>query len=328
MPLRAIAQEDHFIQSGPGVRVHLREKYPRGKRRAEAAATVLCLHGQSMPATIAYDLPVPGYSWMDWMAARGMHVFALSVRGYGLSTRPPEMNAPAENVPPAVRGLIAQRDIEAAVRFIRKRLEVKQLNLLGWSWGTTTSATYTANHPSAVRRLAVYAPFYACPDPQASARAEDPKRPGRWNPRNGAWRYVTEAGQRERWDGSIPKGEHAKWREERVVRRWWREQLRYDPAGRKRRPPSVQVPNGAMADAYDRAKGKATYDAADITCPVLLIRGDHDRSSRDEHGAALFGALENSRQKRYVILGDATHFAQYEWCREQLFREVQIFFEG
>ncbi|OGL61484.1 MAG: hypothetical protein A3J27_11380 [Candidatus Tectomicrobia bacterium RIFCSPLOWO2_12_FULL_69_37] len=329
MPARAIVQEDHFIESlDPGIRLHLREKRLRGRRRADPAAAVLCLHGQSIPAPAAYDLPVPGYSWLDWMAARGMHVFALSIRGYGLSTRPPEMSAPPGNVPPASRGLVAQRDIEAAVRFIRRRLEIKQLNLLGWSWGTTTSATYTANNGPLVRRLALYAPFYAYLDPEAAARAEDPRRPGRWNPGNGAWRWATEAVQRERWDGSIPKGQHAKWREERAVRRFWKEQLRYDPAGRRRRPPAVRVPNGAMADAYDRAKGKATYDAADIACPVLLIRGDHDRSSRDAHGTTLFNALRNSRQKRYVILGNATHFAQYEWCREQLFREVQLFLEG
>ncbi len=329
MPPRTIEREDHFIDAlDPGIQLHLREKRPRGMRRSEPASTILLVHGQSMPATVAFDLPLPGHSWLDWAASRGFHVFALSVRGYGLSTRPPEFSEPPEGRPPAARGLTALRDIEAAVRFIRERRGLDRLNLLGWSWGTTTTAAYTAANGDRIRRLVLFAPFYAYDDPAEASRFEDPERPGRWNPRLGAWRWVTEKIQRERWDGSIPKGKHAKWREERAIRLWWKEQLRYDPLGRKRRPPAVRVPNGAMADSYDRARNKPLYDASRIGCPVLLIRGDHDRSSRDPHAGGLFRALTGSRGKRYVILGDATHFAQYEWCREQLFREAQIFLEG
>ena len=83
-----------------------------------------------------------------------------------------------------------------------------------------------------------------------------------------------------------------------------------------------------MADSYDRARNKPLYDAGRITCPVLTIRGDHDRSSTDPVFAAVYRALVNSRGKRSIVLGDATHFAQYEWCRETLFSEVQNFLEG
>ncbi len=265
---------------------------------------------------------------MDYAAARGFDVFALSVRGYGLSTRPPQLGRGPGDEPPAVRGPTAARDIEAAVRFICERREVDRLNLLGWSWGTTTTAAYCAGNGRRVARLALFAPFYAYEDPASAARLEDPARPGRLHPGFGAWRWVTERSQRERWDGSIPRGRRSRWREERAAKRFWTEQVRYDAKGRRRRPPGVRIPNGAMADRYDRDRNRPIFDPARIRCPVLLIRGDHDRSSRAQEVARLFGALTASRGKRCVVLGDGTHFMQFERRREELFREVQDFLEG
>ena len=324
-----ILQKEHFIDShDDGIKLHLREKKPRGMEKTEAAATLLMVHGQSTPSPVAFDLPLPGYSWMDFVASRGFHVYALCIRGYGPSTRPPEMLRSAANQPPAVRGFTAVRDIDAAVQFICEKNDIRKLNLLGWSWGTTTTAAFTADKQARVRRLALYAPFYAYGQPEAAALREDPARPGRWDPRSGAWRWVTERYQRERWDGSIPKGQHAKWRTDEAIKRFWKEQSRFDVEGSRRKIPAVRVPNGAMADAYDRSRNKPLYDARKITCPVLTIRGDHDRSSTDPIFSAVYRALVNSRGRRAIVLGDATHFAQYEWCREALFSEVQNFMEG
>ena len=141
----SIIREDHFIKSlDPGIRLHLLEKRPKGLRRFESASTLLFVHGQSTPAPAAFDLSLPGYSWMDFVAARGFDVFGLSIRGYGLSTRPPELAEDPKGKPPAVRGLTAIRDIKAAVQFICEKRGVDQINLLGWSWGTTTTAAFTA----------------------------------------------------------------------------------------------------------------------------------------------------------------------------------------
>ncbi len=327
-PPRSIMTEDHFIDAlDSGVRLHLREKRPGGLRHPDPASTLLFVHGQSIPAPIAFDFPLPGYSWMEFAAARGFDVFALSVRGYGLSTRPPELEESPLGNPPAIRGLTAVRDIEAAVRFICENRRVDRLNLLGWSWGTTTAAAYAAAHGARVIRLVLFAPFYAYDSPEAAAQFEDPRRPGRLDPRMGAWRWVTERVQRERWDGSIPRGKHARWREERATKLFWTEQLRYDPQGRRRRPPAVRVPNGAMADRYDRARNIPLYDAARVRCPILLIRGDHDRSSLDPEASGLFRALTRSPGKRYIVLGDATHFLQFERRRIELFKETQLFLE-
>ena len=111
------------------------------------------------------------------------------------------------------------------------------------------------------------------------------------------------------------------------MRAWWRDQLRLDPEGQRRRPKAVRVPNGAMADLYDRTRNIPLYDASQVRCPVLLIFGDHDQSCRAADVSGLFRALTGSRGKRYVVIGDATHFLQFERRREELFREVQLFIE-
>lgn len=324
-----IEKKEHFIDAlDPGVRLHLIEKRPRGLRKREAANTLLMVHGQSTPAPVAFDFPLPGYSWMDFAAARGFNVFALSIRGYGLSTRPPELRQPRLDNPPAIRGRIAVRDIEAAVEYICEKNGVDRINLLGWSWGSTTTPAYTAGHGNRVERLVLYAPFYAYGRPEIAAESEDPAHPGRLDPKFGAWRWVTERSQDERWAGSIPRGQLAKWREARVARAYWAAQLQYDPVGKKRRTPAVCVPNGPMADRYDRARNKPLYDASKIGCPVLLIRGDHDRSCNGPEVDGLYRALSNSRGKRSVLLGDGTHFMHFERRRKELFDQVQLFLEG
>ncbi len=169
--------------------------------------------------------------------------------------------------------------------------------------------------------------LYAYDYPEKAAESEDPKKPGRWNAKIGAWRWVTESEQRNRWDGSIPIGKHKKWRTEKAIKQFWIQQLKFDKEGGKRDTPGVRIPNGAMADRYDRARNIPLYDAQKIKCPVLLIKGDHDRSSLDPEFFGLFKALRNSEGKRMIIFGDATHFAQYEWCRKEFMGEIQNFLE-
>lgn len=324
-----IEKKDHFINAlDPGIRLHLLEKRPRGLSKCDPSNTLLMIHGQSTPAPVAFDFPLPGYSWMDHVASRGFNVFALSVRGYGLSTRPPELLENRLKNPPAVRGRTALRDIEAAVEFICDQKNLDRLNLLGWSWGSTTSPAYTAGHPNRIVRLVLYAPFYAYDRPEVAAESEDPRFPGRIDPRFGAWRWVTERAQENRWGGSIPKGQHSKWREARAAKAYWTAQLQYEHEGKKRHVPGVRIPNGPIADRYDRARNKPLYDASKITCPVLLVRGDHDRSCNDPEVDGLYRSLINSRGKRNVLLGDGTHFMHFERRRSELFQQAQIFLEG
>src|SRR5215471_16252742 len=63
-------------------------------------------------------------------------VYLVDVRGYGRSTRPPEMDQPADSNAPIVTTDVAVKDVGSAIDFILQRRGISRINLMGWSWGT------------------------------------------------------------------------------------------------------------------------------------------------------------------------------------------------
>src|SRR5512133_1129881 len=141
-----------------GIEIYVRNKRPANMTAFRPERTLLYVHGATYPASTAFDLKLDGMSWMDYVAARGYDVYLLDLRGYGKSTRPPEMAQEAKANPPIVRGDTAAKDVGAVVDFIRARRGIPRLSLMGWSWGTTTMATYTTQNANKVERLVLYAP--------------------------------------------------------------------------------------------------------------------------------------------------------------------------
>jgi pimeloyl-ACP methyl ester carboxylesterase len=129
--------------------------------------TLLFVHGASQPAEGTFDLPLEGLSWMDYVDRRGWDVYLVDVRGYGASTRPPEMDQPPANNPPIATTDVAIRDLRSAVDFIIHRRSLSKINLMGWSWGTVITAAYAADHPDKVERLVLYGPTWVRAAPPA-----------------------------------------------------------------------------------------------------------------------------------------------------------------
>ena len=134
-----LAMEEFMVPAdAPGIKLYVRNKHPRDATKFPADKILLYVHGATYPASTAFDLQLNGLSWMDFLAAHGYDVYLVDLTGYGKSTRPPEMDQPAEANEPIVRTATAVRDVGAAVDFILKRRGADKLNLLGWSWGTST----------------------------------------------------------------------------------------------------------------------------------------------------------------------------------------------
>jgi pimeloyl-ACP methyl ester carboxylesterase len=156
-----LTTEDFMVPANdPGIEIFVRNKRPASMRAFRPERTVLFVHGATYAAHTTFDLPIEGRSWMDHIAARGYDVYLLDLRGYGKSTRPPEMAQSPDANPPIVRTETAGGDIAAAVDFILARRNIPRLVLLGWSWGTFSTPTYTIAHPDKVARLALYAPIW------------------------------------------------------------------------------------------------------------------------------------------------------------------------
>src|SRR5260221_1971262 len=154
-----VAMEEFMVPAAdPGISLYVRNKHPEGVNRFAADKILLYVHGATYPAETAFDLKLSGLSWMDYIARRGYDVYLVDVRGYGKSTRPPEMDQPAPDNGPIVHTATAVKDVGSAVEFIRKRRGVDKINLIGWSWGTSIMGWYTAQNNAKGNKLVLYAP--------------------------------------------------------------------------------------------------------------------------------------------------------------------------
>src|SRR6201985_2653338 len=180
---------DVMIPSGdPGIELFVRNKHPVGMKKFSSDRILLFVHGATYPAETAFDLPIEGVSMMDMIAQRGFDVWLVDVRGYGRSTRPPEMNQPPEANKPLVSTAMAAHDYGTAVDYILKKRNVSKIDVMGWSWGTSIVGLYTSEHHAKVDRLVLYAPQWGRTAPPAADL-----------PPLGAYRLVSMESAKERW---------------------------------------------------------------------------------------------------------------------------------
>ena len=303
----------------PGIEIFVRNKRPAAMDSFRPARTVLFVHGATYPAHACFDLPIDGRSWMDTIAARGYDVYLLDLRGYGKSTRPPEMAQAPDLNPPIVRTATAVKDISAVVDFILKRRNIPRLVLLGWSWGTFSSPTYAIANPGKVERLVLYAPIWTGMTGRLAV-AEGGRIP--------AYRTVTREAARARWTNGVPEDNKATLIPPGVFDAWADATWATDPEGARMNPPVIRAPNGVMADVAETWwVGKPYYDPAKITAPVLLVTAAWDNDVPPQMARTLFPLLVNSPGKRLVELAQGTHSVMMEGSRFALFEAVQTFLD-
>ena len=133
---RIVAETFMIPASDPGIQLHVRNKRLEGRDSFSAERIVLFVHGATYPSETGFDINLPGGSWVEYVARSGYDVYFVDVRGYGRSTRPAAMDAPATENPPFATTADAVNDVGSAVDFILKRRNISKLNLIGWSWGT------------------------------------------------------------------------------------------------------------------------------------------------------------------------------------------------
>jgi pimeloyl-ACP methyl ester carboxylesterase len=312
--------EDFMVPAAdPGVQIHVRNKRPADLTRFTPGNVILFVHGATTPPEAGFDLKLDGLSWMEWMARQGNDVYFVSVRGYGRSTRPKEMDEPALNNKPVVRLPNATSDVGTAVDFIRARRGLGTVSLLGHSWGTTIMAAYTAQNNAKVHRLVLYAPSWLRTQGRSPTDAGGDI---------GAYRVVTEDGVRKRRAIGQQPGKV----EERMPPRWFdaymEAALASDPWSKTQNPRAFRAPNGVVQDGREYNNvGKPIYDPASIRVPTMLILAEQDADTPLYMAQTLFPLLVNAPQKRMVVIGDGTHVVLTEKNRMQLFREVELYFE-
>jgi pimeloyl-ACP methyl ester carboxylesterase len=304
--------------SDPGIQLHVRNKHPEGSSNFGPERIVLFVHGATYSSESGFDLPLNGLSWMDYVAQRGWDIYIMDLRGYGRSTRPPEMNRPPSENPPIVNTDVAVKDVGAVVDHILARRGVPRINLLGWSWGTAIMGAYTAQNNSKVERLVLYAPLWLVKDAPPIGGAGP----------LGAYRTVIKEEAKKRMVRGVPAEKQKELLPDASFDAWWEAAVKPDPVGAGQNPPTVRAPNGIIEDLWKYwMSGKAYYDPANITVPTLLLVAEWDADTPTYMAQTVFASLKNTPRKRLVMIGEETHSIVMEKNRLQLFREVQLFLE-
>ncbi|HEX9602460.1 MAG TPA: alpha/beta fold hydrolase [Myxococcales bacterium] len=305
--------EEHLIPSDTaGIQLYLRNK------RLEKVASdriLLFVHGSTYPAETSFDLPLGGISFMDFLARGGWDVWLVDLRGYGRSTRPPEMDQPPGANPPIVTTDVAVRDVASAVDFILAQRKAPRIALMGWSWGTTIMAGYTVRNPGKVSKLVLYAPQWLRTTPSLIVG-------------EGAYRTVSMDSARDRWLKGVPEDKRKDLIPDGWFEQWAQATFATDPVGSKQNPPVLRAPNGTLRDTKEYwSSGKPYYDPAQIKVPVLIVHAEWDQDLPNPMPREVFSRLTSAPYRRLVEIGEGTHTVIMEKNRDQLFNEVRLFLD-
>jgi len=299
-----------------GIALYLRNKRPGCPAADQAKRVLLYVHGATYPSETAFDLALDGESWMDFIAKHGWDVWLVDLRGYGRSTRPPEMDRLGAENGPIVDTATAVRDVAAAVAHVRKETGAEKVTLLGWSWGTSIMGSYAASHGADVSKLVLYAPLWLRTTPTALAGSGPLP----------AYRTVARDNAKKRWLAGVPEDEAAGLIPPGWFEAWADATWATDPTSKE--SGLLRAPNGVIQDlrAYWLAD-KPFYDPSQITAPTLIVVAEWDQDTPVSMAQAVFGKLTAAPWRRLVTIGEGTHTVIMERNRSQLFREVQLFLD-
>lgn len=327
-----IIREEFFLTSDPGIQIFVRE-VRGGETQHMRKTPILLLHGARVPGIASFDLDVPNASLAADLASNGHVVYVMDARGYGKSSRPREMEQPPKENPPLTRSSEVVRDIIAVVEWIRPRLGVGRVALLGWATGGHWHGYYTALYSDRVSHLILHNTLYGgTPDHPTLGHGstnEDPEHPGRFNEAAyGAYRFNTADALLPSWNQSIPLKEKTQWRDPAVAQAYVAAAVTSDPTNETRTPPSFRAPSGAMEDSFYLAIGRQVWDASLIRVPTLILRSGRDFWSRPQDAELLAEHLVHAPRVRKMTLPDATHYVHLdrpEHGRSAFLQEVVSF---
>lgn len=310
-----IIKSDYRIASTiDGVGMLLRNKHLTDAEHRLPNNTVLFVHGATYGSTATFDYPIDGESWMDHMAMAGFDVWCLDLPGYGLSDRPTEMQQPADANEPLIDTACAVSELARAVDFLLKDREIKQLSLIGYSWGTTIVSRYSASYPDNVSRLVLSGALWV----------EKGDQPGSVTPEFGAYRTVAPEAIEKRWSIGLSDAELDSIVPRQTVRQWCADMVALDPDSDS--SGVLRAPTGVLKDFHHfSTTGELWYDPAEIQCPTQIVVGDLDRETTPQQGRQVFDRLSPDIDRRYTVLGGGTHSMLLENQRFGLFSVVEGF---
>jgi pimeloyl-ACP methyl ester carboxylesterase len=315
---QGIVFEEHRIPSDTaGIELYIRNKRPTHIAEYRPERTIVMVHGATFSSGSLYDVPFNGFSFLDYLAGAGFDVFAVDVRGYGRSTRPPEMEIDASLSRPLVDTERGVSDFATAVEFVLRHRGLHSVNLFAMSWGGTVAGAFAARNPGKVVKLALLAPQWISDQPIPLDMGGDLDSYRLVGVRESISRWLAGAPEARR-DGLIPPG----WFES-----WASATLAEDPWSLEMAPGKLRATNGPIQDIRSYwSVGRPFYDPSAIAAPVLLLHGEWDRDVPLNSAQDYFLRLRSAAYRCWIEIGEATHMMLLEKNRLQAFNSVERFF--
>ncbi|MBW1996907.1 MAG: alpha/beta fold hydrolase [Deltaproteobacteria bacterium] len=168
--MTGIRRQSFDVQTDTGMKLSVNFKGPESDRLEKA---VLLVHGSGV-GWVYWDIPVRDYSIMDYLAHRGLDVYAVECRGYGESTKPNGLE---------VTAISTARDLRSVLLSIRERSRVEKVGAVGHSSGGTVLLVSAGLYPELLDRLVLIGTPYRSVAPQfieyAQMMSDSAKEPGK-----------------------------------------------------------------------------------------------------------------------------------------------------
>lgn len=242
----------------------------------ETTDQILLVHGLTY-SSHEFDVDYEDYSLVRFLCDHGYAVWRIDIAGYGQS----------ENVADGfmVDSVYASEDVKAAIHKILSVSKADTIDLLGWSWGTVTSAIAENQCADVIDKYVLYAPILTG---LGKADISEAFHENTWEHAASDFQMTAE--------GSIDE----KITESDVVNTYCSNCWRYDRAS---------SPNGGRRDLCVDASVEL-IDLTKIKDPTLIICGNHDPYL---NMPLIYDALEKlPKNSELAIIDGASHCAMIE----------------
>ncbi|MBT4007470.1 MAG: alpha/beta fold hydrolase [Rhodospirillales bacterium] len=282
---------------GGDVSLYMFRKHNGAPDKNNPRPVLFLIHGSSFSGPSGFDMKIKGhddYSLMDAFANLGYDVWTLDHEGYGRSDRTGG-NAPiSEGV----------RDIEAGIDVVKRETGLDKYFFYGQSSGALRLACFAANNPDRVARCVLDA--FVWTGEGAPTLIERRKKLDQWRGSN------TRPVNREFYH-SIFNRDLAGTSDDAVP----------DALADAELPLCSEVPTGTY---LDMCANLPVVNPWDITCPVMILRGEHDGIASEEDLFNFFMKLPNT-DCQFVIIAGQAHVAPLGINRKRFWHAMDGFFQ-
>lgn len=252
---------------------------------------ILLVHGLTY-SSHEFDVNYKDYSLARFLAKQGFEVWTFDVTGYGSSQQVTDGFMPSSDY--------AADDIAAVVKAVLAKHNLKNMSVMGWSWGTVTSGRFAAKYPELAKKIVLYAPIVAG---LGQADINKPFNHNTWEHAAGDFQLNSKG----EIDYNIT--------EPSVVDAFQSNSWRYD---------KESSPNGGRRDLCVDSS-KRLIPTASIKAPVLIIAGTLDPYMTTDLCREAYATLTN-KDSKLVLIDGAAHAMMMEKPYYKVFRNNVVEF--